>query len=225
MIDVQHIYKTFQNGALETEVLKDISFTIPSGSFVSIIGPSGSGKSTLLYQLSLLDRPTSGEIFIDGTCVTSLKDSLQTTFRLDNFGYVFQDYALLPELTVLENIILPSLMAGVPKKTAIADAVEMATLLDLQDELKKLPSFLSGGQQQRASIARAAVRKPSILFADEPTANLDSERSREVIQVFKKLNSLGQTILMVTHEMEFAKETHRIIELRDGGVKEDRVLL
>lgn len=218
MIEVKNLVKIYQTGAGEFHALDNINLNIAAGDFVAIVGRSGAGKSTLLYQLGLLDHPSSGDIIIDGVSTSSLNSKDRTNFRLANLGYVFQDYALLPELTAIENILVPLLMFGYNKKEAIVLAVKALDMVGLKDKKDNLPSQMSGGQQQRVSIARAIANSPKILFADEPTANLDSETASVVIKVFKELNSLGQTIIMVTHENEYASETDKIIELKDGKI-------
>jgi len=218
MILVKNLTKTFQEGDLITKVLKGIDLEIQSGEFVAIMGRSGAGKSTLLYQVSLLDDPTTGSIMIDGKELTTLSNSERTTFRLNNLGYVFQDYALIPELTALENVALPLLMQGVSKEKAYKKARAVLASIGLAERADNLPSKLSGGQQQRVSIARAIAHEPKILFADEPTANLDSESGQVVMKLFKELNTKGQTIVMVTHEEEYGKIADRIVRLSDGLV-------
>lgn len=221
MIEVNNLVKNYTSQDVETKVLRGVSLSIPKGQFVSIIGPSGAGKSTLLYQMSLLDGPTSGTICIDGEPVESLSESEATRFRLSYFGFVFQDYSLVPELTALENVIVPSLMLGSDYAAACKEAIEMLEAFEVAHAKDHLPSQMSGGEQQRVSVARAVARKPKILFADEPTASLDTKRSLEVLEVLKRLNRQGQTIVMVTHEPEFAHMSHRIIELKDGVIVSD----
>lgn len=218
MIEIKGLTKTFKDGAKETQVLKGVDFTAKEGDFVAIMGRSGAGKSTFLYQMSMLDEPTAGEIYIDGKNVVSLKEHEKTQFRLKQLGYVFQDYALLPDLTALENVALPLLMLGENKKLAYKHATNMLERVGLGNRLDSVPSNLSGGEQQRVSIARAIVHKPKILFADEPTANLDNYSSEQVMNIFKELNKEGQTIIMVTHEEEYAKEAKRIVRLDDGKI-------
>ncbi len=218
MISVKNLTKTFQEGDLITKVLKGIDLKIESGEFVAIMGRSGAGKSTLLYQISLLDDPTTGSIVIDDKEVTTLPSGARTTFRLNNLGYVFQDYALIPELTALENVALPLLMQGVSKDKSYKKAHAVLVSIGLGNRAHNLPSKLSGGQQQRVSIARAIAHEPKILFADEPTANLDSESGQIVMKLFKELNAKGQTIVMVTHEEEYGKLADRIVRLSDGLV-------
>lgn len=218
MIQVKNLIKTFIDGQKETHVLKGIDFTAQTGEFIAIMGRSGAGKSTFLYQLSLLDEPTSGEIKIDGIDTHKLSQDEKTAFRLSKLGYVFQDYALLPDLTAIENVALPLLMQGMEKKRAYEEARKSLEKINLGHRLDNLPSKLSGGEQQRVSIARAIAHKPRILFADEPTANLDNLSSGVIMDIFKDLHKAGQTIIMVTHEEEYAKVADRIIKLDDGKI-------
>ena len=218
MIEIKNLKKSFEDGDSTTEILKGIDFVAESGEFIAIMGRSGAGKSTLLYQMSLLDKPTSGEIKIDGVDVLSLSTSERTSFRLSELGYVFQDYALLPEMTAIENVALPLLMQDIPEKVAYQKATDSLVRVGLGKRLNSLPSKLSGGEQQRVSIARAIAHEPKILFADEPTANLDNESSRIVMDFFKDLHKSGQTIIMVTHELEYSKFAERTIRLDDGRI-------
>lgn len=214
MIKVVDLNKTY-SGKIPTVALKGVSFEIKKGEFVAIMGRSGSGKSTLLHQLGLLDTPTGGKIFIDGTDVSRFSDTEQSYYRLKELGYVFQEYALMAELTALENVYLPALaLEGDHDKER---AQEMLRLVGLGERLEHYPSELSGGEQQRVAIARALINKPKILFADEPCANLDSISSKVVLELFRKLNGeLGQTIVMVTHEPEDEKFVDRVIWIKDG---------
>ncbi len=218
MIEVKGLIKTFKDGEKETQVLKGVDFTAKEKDFVAIMGRSGAGKSTFLYQMSMLDEPTGGEIYIDEKNVLKLNEQQKIRFRLKELGYVFQDYALLPDLTAIENVALPLLMLGENKKLAYKHAKTMLEKVGLGHRLSNVPSNLSGGEQQRVSVARAIVHSPKILFADEPTANLDNESSKQVMELFKELNRAGQTIIMVTHEEEFAKEAKRIVRLDDGRI-------
>jgi putative ABC transport system ATP-binding protein len=217
IIEVKDITRSFTDGDTVTQVLKGIDLIVEKGEFVAIMGRSGAGKSTFLYQLSLLDTPTSGSIALNGKVVDNLSTTEKTKFRLHELGYVFQDYSLLPELTALENIMVPLLMQGISKKSAKKRAEEVLESVNLLKRAGNLPSELSGGEQQRVSIARAITHKPKIIFADEPTANLDSFSSRLVMDIFKKLNKEeGMTIVMVTHEEEYGKMADRIVKLSDG---------
>ncbi len=217
-IKVNNLKKEYHDGKITTKVLKGINMEVTQGEFVAMMGKSGAGKSTLLYQLGLLDSPTGGEIWLEGEKVSHMTEKEKQKFRLNELGYVFQDYALLPELSALENVALPLLMRGVQKEIAYDNAKNVLDKVGMQGKYKNLPSELSGGQQQRVSIARAVANKPKILFADEPTANLDSASSRQVIDLFKELNKEGQTIVMVTHEDEYGAMADRIVKLADGQI-------
>jgi putative ABC transport system ATP-binding protein len=222
MIDARGIKKAFENGDVVTEVLKGIDLHIEDGEFVAIMGRSGAGKSTLLYQLSLLDEPTAGNVVIDGLDTSTLDSDQKTKYRLEHMGFVFQDYALIPELTAIENIMLPLLMRKLSTAEAKEKALKALKMLSLEHRANGLPSELSGGEQQRVSIARAIVHEPKVLFADEPTANLDLQAAQEVISVLEKLSSdEKQTIVMVTHEEEYGKRADRLVHLSDGKV--DRI--
>ncbi len=223
MITANNLAKIFKSGDDEIRAVDDVSFAIPDGQFVAITGRSGSGKSTLLYQLGLLDRPTHGTIHIDDVDVTALSDNEQTIMRLHALGYIFQDYAILPTLTAIENVMVPLLMQGIDEKEARNKAARALKRIGLGDRMNNLPGELSGGQQQRVSIARAIGHDPKIVFADEPTANLDSETSKNVLDAFLELNKEGQTIIMVTHEPEYAALTDRIITLADGKIIGDKM--
>ncbi|MBI2617997.1 ABC transporter ATP-binding protein [Candidatus Kaiserbacteria bacterium] len=218
MIETKQLVKTFLDGETETKVLKGIDFKVEDGEFISIMGRSGAGKSTFLYQMSLLDEPTSGEVIIYGRDTHTMKVEEKIPFRLTMFGYVFQDYALLPDLTALENVALPLLMQNIPSDKAYARAEESLTKLELQHRLHKLPSHMSGGEQQRVSIARAVVHHPKVLFADEPTANLDNESSQVIMQIFRDLHKEGQTIIMITHEEQYAKVAQKTVVIDDGTI-------
>lgn len=218
MIEVKNLVKSFKDGETETRVLKGIDFEAKNGEFIAIMGRSGAGKSTLLYQMSLLDEPTSGQVIIDGHNSHSMTAEEKSRFRLVTCGYVFQDYALLPELTTLENVVLPLLMQKAEKKLAYQKAKEALVKVRLDHRLNNLPSQLSGGEQQRVSIARAIADQPKVLFADEPTANLDNESSAIVMGIFKQLHQEGQTIVMVTHEEQYAKMAQKIVKIDDGKI-------
>lgn len=219
VIEVRNLTKTFTDRPMPTHVLRGIDLDIHEGEFVAIMGRSGAGKSTLLYQMSLLDSSTGGTIRINGHNVESLDNEARTQFRLTELGYVFQDYSLLPELTAAENIMIPLLMQGVSRKTARDRAVKALVSVDLGHRADNLPSELSGGEQQRVSIARAITHKPRILFADEPTANLDSSSSKLVMDIFKRLNVEEKlTVVMVTHEEDFMSYADKVVRIHDGVI-------
>lgn len=209
------------SGDQKIVALDSLTFAVPEGQFLTVTGKSGSGKSTLLYQLGLLDLPTSGEVLIDGVDMVPVSENERTMTRLNDLGYIFQDYAILPSLTALENTVVPLLMQGYSIEQAERKAKKALERVGLLDRMNNLPSQLSGGQQQRVAIARAIGHSPKIIFADEPTANLDSETSDQVIQTFIDLNKEGQTIVMVTHEPEYAKLAHRTITMADGKIVSD----
>ncbi len=221
MIQVKDLRKVFKSGDSEIVALKDLTFSVPKGQFLTITGKSGSGKSTLLYQLSLLDTPTAGSIKIENQEMIGLSENERTQIRLNNLGYIFQDYAIIPTLTALENTMVPLLQQGYSEKEAKDIAISALGKVEMLNRLDNLPSALSGGQQQRVAIARAIAHKPKIIFADEPTANLDSETSDQVIKTFLELSKEGQTIIMVTHEPEYAKLSDRTIFLVDGALVSD----
>lgn len=218
MIEVKNLVKTFKDGPRETHVLKGLNFKVADGEFVAIMGRSGAGKSTFMYQMSLLDEPTSGEIIIDGKEAHAMTEHEKMLFRLVEFGYVFQDYALLPELTALENVVVPLLMQGLSASAAEEKARKALEKVGLGSRVHNLPSQLSGGEQQRVSISRAIAHEPGVLFADEPTANLDRESSATVMNIFKELHAAGQSIIMVTHEEEYGKLAGRLVKLDDGKI-------
>ncbi len=222
MIEVKNLTKNFGKGEVITKVLKGIDLSIPEGQFVAIMGKSGAGKSTLMYQMGLLDDPTSGTVILDGTDTSTFSEDERTFFRLQRLGFIFQDYALLPELSALENVLVPLMMMEMTKEEGTTKSVKALESVGLGHRLHNRPSQLSGGEQQRVSIARAIAEKPDILFADEPTANLDSASGEAVIKVMQELHQRqGQTIVMVTHEPEYARFADRVIELEDGQIISD----
>jgi putative ABC transport system ATP-binding protein len=225
MIEITDLRKTYRMGNVEVRALDGVTLDIAKGEFLGIMGPSGSGKTTLLHMLGLLDIPTSGKIVIDGLDLSLLTDYEKTMFRLYKLGYVFQDYALVPDLTVMENVSLTAMLRkDRTEEQSTKDSFEILQKIGLCDRRDHLPRELSGGQQQRVSLARAMVNKPDILFADEPCANLDTENSRIVLELFKEINeSMHQTIVMVSHEDWHKEYFHRIIRLRDGRIISDGI--
>ncbi|RZN32656.1 MAG: ABC transporter ATP-binding protein [Methanosarcinales archaeon] len=221
IIATRNISRAYTMGNMQVTALNHVTINIRRGEFAAIMGKSGSGKSTLLHQLGLLDTPTEGEIIIDGAEISGLSESEQTIFRLKKFGYVFQEYAILPELTALENVYLPAMALGLSQDECVTKGMDALEKVGLAERSDHRPREMSGGEQQRVAIARALINKPKILFADEPTANLDSISSKQILELFRALNQdTGQTILMVTHELEDADLVDRVIWLADGKVME-----
>jgi len=220
MIKVENLKKTYA-GRASVEALKGVSFEVEAGEFIAIMGRSGSGKSTLLHQLGLIDIPSDGRIFIDNVDVLKFSEPKKTLFRLQSLGYVFQEYALIAELTALENVYLPAFALGGNQDGYRRRAQEVLEIVELGDRLNHYPSELSGGEQQRVAVARSLINQPKILLADEPCANLDSISSKIVLELFQKLNrELDQTIVMVTHEPEDKEYVGRTIWLKDGLIWE-----
>ena len=217
LLEVDNISKIYGKGETSVYALKDVSFSVPKGEFVAIVGESGSGKSTLLNIIGALDTATSGKVFIDGKDIFSMKEKNLTVFRRRNIGFIFQSFNLVPELTVEQNIIFPVLLDyQKPDKEYLE---ELLTVLHLKDRRHHLPSQLSGGQQQRTAIGRALMTRPSLILADEPTGNLDSQNTSEVIALLKKTSRLyEQTILMITHSQSIAQTADRILNVSDGVV-------
>ncbi|MCA9354360.1 MAG: ABC transporter ATP-binding protein [Candidatus Kaiserbacteria bacterium] len=218
MIEARKLWRVYNDGQVQNEVLKGIDLSVAPGEFVAIMGRSGAGKSTLLYQLSALDTPSAGKVVLDGQDLQALSATALNEFRLKTMGYVFQDYALIPDLSALENILTPLLMRGQDWDTAAESAREALRHVGLAGKEDNRPAELSGGEQQRVSIARAIAGNPKILFADEPTANLDSRSGQQVIEQLRALHHAGQTIVMVTHEAEYTKYCDRVVTLEDGMV-------
>jgi len=221
IIESINLYKSFNLGEVNIEVLKDINLTIKKGEFVSIMGPSGSGKSTLLYLIGGLDKPTTGSIKISNKELAFMKDKEQSILRRKNLGFVFQFYNLIPNLNVEENILLPVLLDGKKAKDFKDQLEEILDIVGLKERRKHTPRELSGGQQQRVAIARALINDPDIILADEPTGNLDSKTSEEIMDLFKKINKeKNKTIVQVTHSLKAAEYGDRIINVLDGKIDE-----
>ncbi|XCP87010.1 ABC transporter ATP-binding protein [Roseburia hominis] len=218
-VEGKHIIKNFQIGSTTTKVLKDISLQVMQGEFVSIMGPSGSGKSTLLYILGGLDAPTKGQVLLNGTDISRFGDEKMSRIRRQKIGFVFQFYNLIPNLNVEENIMLPLLLDGKKMGSYKKQLHQILEIVGLSERRKHTPRELSGGQQQRVAIARALIGNPEILFADEPTGNLDSETGAEIMNLLCEINqTIGQTIIMVTHSPEAARSSSRVVTVQDGVI-------
>ena len=219
LLEVQSLSKTYGSGNTAVRALKDVTFSVRKGEFVAIVGESGSGKSTLLNMLGALDAPTSGKVFVDGKDILSMNDNTQTVFRRRNIGFIFQSFNLIPELTVEQNIVFPTLLDYQKPDTQHLD--ELLAVLNLRERKHHLPSQLSGGQQQRVAIGRALFTRPSLILADEPTGNLDSENSREVIALLKEASAkYERTVIMITHNQSIAQSADRILRFSDGVVSD-----
>ncbi|WP_411677645.1 ABC transporter ATP-binding protein [Caproicibacter sp.] len=215
LLEVQSVSKTYGRGEAAVHALKEVSFSVPKGEFVAVVGESGSGKSTLLNMVGALDSPTSGKVFVDGKDIFAMKESSLTVFRRRNIGFVFQSFNLIPELTVEQNIIFPVLLDY--RKPNQKSLEELLAVLNLKERRNHLPSQLSGGQQQRVAIGRALITRPSLILADEPTGNLDTQNSSEVIALLKEAaRKYEQTIVMITHNRSIAQTADRILQVSDG---------
>lgn len=224
MIEVKDLVKVYKNGKLSLEVLKGLNLSVKEGEYVALMGPSGSGKSTFLNILGCLDNLTTGTYTLDGIDVSNMPENDLSTVRNEKIGFVFQAYNLLPKLTAIENVELPAMYKGVDRKTRHAKAKKALEMVGLGERINHRPVEMSGGQKQRVAIARALINDPKIIFADEPTGNLDSKSGEEILRIFKELNDNGVTILMVTHEEDVAEHTKRIIRLRDGVINSDEIV-
>jgi putative ABC transport system ATP-binding protein len=221
IIKTENLKRSFQVGSEKVEALKGIDLSVEKGEFLSIMGPSGSGKTTLMNIIGCLDTPTSGSYYLNNQLVNDLADDDLALIRNKEIGFVFQSFHLLAKNSALNNVLLPLKYAGVKQDEANVLAKSVLDKVGLSDRINHAPSELSGGQQQRVAIARALVNKPSIVFADEPTGNLDSQTGDDVMELFKELNSQGQTIILITHEEDIAMQSKRIINIKDGLIESD----
>jgi putative ABC transport system ATP-binding protein len=221
VIHTQELWKTYEMGAEQVHALRGLNLTIYKGEYVAIMGPSGSGKSTLMNLIGCLDTPTSGKYWLAGRLVSELDDDELAFIRNKEIGFVFQTFNLLPRATSLHNVELPLIYNGTPAEERIERAKKALAIVDLTDRMMHRPNELSGGQRQRVAIARALVNSPSILLADEPTGNLDSQTGAEIMHVLDKLHEQGNTIILVTHEHDIAEHAHRVVHIRDGKVHSD----
>ena len=223
MIEMEQVRKEYQSGEQAVKALDGISLSIAENDYVAIMGPSGSGKSTLMNIIGCLDTPTGGTYSLDGERVDSLSDESLSRIRGRKIGFVFQSFHLLPRLTALENVALPLVYAGVPRARREERAREALARVGLSHRMTHLPGSMSGGQRQRVAVARALIAHPSIILADEPTGNLDTATSEEIMQLFGEIHASGNTVILVTHEEDIARYAHRIVRLRDGRIESDTV--
>jgi putative ABC transport system ATP-binding protein len=223
VIEIQNIVKNYQIGSVIVKALQSVSITIDKNEYVAIMGPSGSGKSTLMNLLGCLDTPTSGKYILNGTDVSQMEDDYLAEVRNKEIGFVFQTFNLLPRYTALENVTLPLIYAGIPKIEREKMAIEALEHVGLANRMTHKPNELSGGQRQRVAIARALVNKPSIILADEPTGNLDSKTSVDIMELLDDIHNHGNTVILVTHEEDIAKFAHRIVRLLDGEIAMDYI--
>jgi len=221
MINVSRLSKIYKMDTVETVALNNVSFSIDKGEFVAIMGPSGSGKSTLMHIIGALDTPTSGKYILDGQDASKLSKDQLAEIRNKKIGFVFQSFNLLPRTTALKNVALPMIYAGIPKKERIEKAKILLNQVGLEDRMEHTSSQLSGGQMQRVAIARALAMNPSIILADEPTGNVSSAQSDEIMRVFQNLQKQGHTIIMITHESSVAAYAQRIIHIKDGAIEKE----
>lgn len=220
IIKVKGLVRTYRKGKVKTYAVRGVDFELNEGDFAALMGPSGSGKSTILHQIGILDKPTDGRIIIEGEDINNLSEGQKTRFRLERIGFVFQQYELIPELTALENVYLPLMVNKGKDKKTLELCKKILIDLDLGERMEHYPHELSGGEQQRVSIARALVKNPKIILADEPTANLDSEAGRKIMSILKQLNKKYKiTIVVVNHEREFEKYFNKIIWIKDGQIE------
>ena len=223
IIEITDITKIYQVGSQEVRALNGVSLDIYQNEYVAIMGPSGSGKSTLMNLLGCLDSPTNGSYVLNGTDVSQMEDDELAEIRNKEIGFVFQSFNLLPRYSALDNVALPLIYAGVPRAKREEKAVSALTSVDLLNRMEHKPNELSGGQKQRVALARALVNNPSIILADEPTGNLDSKTSIDIMNLFEEIHASGNTVIVVTHEEEIALHAHRVVRLRDGLIESDQV--
>jgi len=221
IIHTEDLWRTYQMGAEEIHALRGVTFEIQRGEYVAVMGPSGSGKSTLMNLIGCLDTPTKGRYVLRGKIVSEMDDDDLAAVRNREIGFVFQTFNLLPRATALHNVELPLVYAGVPKEKRLDRAKGALQMVDLADRMNHKPNELSGGQRQRVAVARALVMNPSILLADEPTGNLDTQTGEEIMRLFERLHEQGHTIILVTHEKDIADHAHRTIHIRDGRIESD----
>ena len=221
MIKMKNINKGYMLGEEKLPILKDIGFSVKKGEYVAILGPSGSGKTTLMNIIGCMDVMDSGEYYLDGMAIHATDEEDLTDIRNNKIGFIFQNYQLIPTYNIMQNIVMPLLMRGMSYKDAEKECMEIVRLLGLEERLNHRPSELSGGQKQRVSIARALVGKPAILLADEPTGALDQSSGRDVLKLFQELNDMGNTIVMITHDLNVAKSAKRIVRIVDGQLYEE----
>ena len=224
MIKIENLSKTYNAGSISVIALNNINLSVKEREFVSIMGPSGSGKSTLMNILGCLDKPTTGVYELDGECVQDMKDDELAVIRNKKIGFIFQSFNLIPRINALKNVELPMIYAGIPAKERRVRAIRALQKVGLEDRMDHNPNELSGGQKQRVAIARSLVNNPSLIFADEPTGNLDTKSGNEIMGIFQRLNEEGATIIMVTHERDIAMHTKRMIVCRDGEIIEDKLI-
>ena len=224
MIKIENLNKTYKTGTVSVEALKNINLIVKEKEFVSIMGPSGSGKSTLMNILGCLDNPTEGVYELDGECVQDMNDNELAVIRNKKIGFIFQSFNLIPRINALKNVELPMIYAGISAKERREVAIKALQKVGLEERMYHNPNELSGGQKQRVAIARSLVNNPSLIFADEPTGNLDSKSGDEIMEIFQQLNEEGATIIMVTHEPDIALHTKRMIVCRDGEIIEDKLV-
>lgn len=220
ILEMRHVYKDYQSGGMVVPVLKDICLQVKEGEYLAVMGPSGSGKSTLMNLIGCLDKPTKGELFLTGEDLLAMKENCLAEVRLRKIGFVFQNFQLLPRQSAAENVALPLIYAGVPRKKRLEKAKAALEKVGLAERISFQPNQLSGGQKQRVAIARAMVNEPKLLLADEPTGALDSKSSAQVMELFARLNEEGTTIIMITHDSHVAGHAKRIVDIFDGELSE-----